>query len=120
MQRCVVSLVLSLGGLSLGCLSLGLFAGCEAAGPAAGAAAPTPPQAVRAGAAPVTITSDPTGASITIDGAIVGEAPLTITLNPGPHRLRATKSGYYPAPETRFQVSRDTPMTHQVTLVASH
>ena len=100
--------------LFLAAVLLVVAAGCEASGrgPALPAAMP--------GAAPVTITSEPTGVSVTVDGVIVGEAPLTISLNPGPHRVRGTKSGYYPAQESRIQVSRGEAQTHHLTLVASH
>ena len=35
--------------------------------------------------------------------------PPRVKLNPGPHRLRASMSGYYPAPETRIQVGASEP-----------
>lgn len=69
---------------------------------------------------PVTITTAPAGASVVVDGALVGEAPVTVPLNPGPHRLRATMSGYYPAPELKIVVERGVPVTHALSLVASH
>jgi hypothetical protein len=71
-------------------------------------------------AAPVTIVTTPPGASVTVNGVPVGSAPVTVSLNPGPARLRATMSGYYPAPETRIVVERGTATTHTLALVASH
>jgi hypothetical protein len=69
---------------------------------------------------PVTITTMPPGATVVVDGVAVGMAPVTVPLHPGPHRLRATLSGYYPAPETRIVVERGVASTHALALVASH
>ena len=41
-------------------------------------------------------------------------------LNPGPRRVRATMSGYYPAPELVVQVGAGSPKEVTVPLVASH
>ena len=83
------------------------------------ASAPTLPPAGPF-ATPVTIVTTPPGASVTVNGVPIGAAPVTVSLNPGPARLRATMSGYYPAPETRIVVERGTPTTHTLALVASH
>lgn len=48
--------------------------------------APTP--------AVLAVRSDPAGASIALDDAPVGRAPLQLELDAGPHRLRATLDGY--------------------------
>jgi hypothetical protein len=72
------------------------------------------------GAAPITIVTTPPGAAVTVNGIPVGPSPITVQLNPGPVRLRATLSGYYPAPETRVVVERGTAATHTIALVASH
>jgi hypothetical protein len=88
------------------------LAACEADGPALPPAGP--------GAAPITIVTTPPGASVTINGIPVGTAPITVSLNPGPARVRATMSGYYPPPETRIVVERQTAATHTIALVASH
>ncbi len=85
---------------------------CENAPPAAVVAAP--------GAADVTVVTQPAGAGVLVDGAPVGPGPVTVKLSPGPHRLRASMSGYYPVQETKIVVERDTPATHTLTLVASH
>ena len=69
---------------------------------------------------PITVTTSPPGASVVVDGAVVGEAPVTVPLNPGPHRLRATMSGYYPGAELKIVVERGVPTTHTLSLVASH
>lgn len=82
---------------------------------------PTPAlPAPRAGAAPITIVSTPSGAMVTVNGVGVGQAPVTVSLNTGPQRLRATMSGYYSAPETMIVVERDRAATHELFLVASH
>jgi hypothetical protein len=80
------------------------------------AALPAP----RPGAAPITIVSTPPGATVTVNGVGVGQAPVTVALNPGPQRLRATMSGYYSAPETLIVVERDRAATHELYLVPSH
>ena len=83
---------------------------------AAPAARPAPgPRAIA-----VTLTSVPAGAVVLVDGAALGESPQTVPLNPGPHRLRATMSGYYPAPEQRFVVGTGEPTQVAITLTASH
>ena len=85
--------------------------GCEAA--------PAPP-VVGPNAIEIVVRSEPGGATILVDGAAVGPAPATVKLNPGPHRLRASMSGYYPAAETKIQVGASEPKEHTLTLVASH
>lgn len=67
-----------------------------------------------------TLKSEPAGASLTVDGVPVGTAPATVKLRPGPHRVRASLSGYYPAPETRVQVGASEPAELTLHLVASH
>ena len=47
-------------------------------------------------------------------------AAAPAALAPGPHRLRATMSGYYPVQEMKIVVERDTPATHIIALVTSH
>lgn len=71
-------------------------------------------------AAPITVLTTPPGAAVTVNGIPVGLAPVTVSLNPGPVRLRATMSGYYPAPELPIVVEGKVPATHTITLVASH
>lgn len=93
------------------CLAL-VVAGCEGQVPS------LPPPGP--GAAPITIVTTPAGAAVTVNGIPVGPSPVTVQLNPGPVRLRATLSGYYPAPETRVVVERGTAATHTIALVASH
>ncbi|MBC7315835.1 MAG: PEGA domain-containing protein, partial [Chloroflexi bacterium] len=48
----------------------------------------------------LTIETVPSGAAILLDGAPIGQAPLTISLSPGTHRLRAEREGWEPAEET--------------------
>jgi hypothetical protein len=74
-------------------------------------AAPTGPNAARTGnstvapagtnsvsdeVASVQLSSDPTGAEITIDGSYVGNTPSLIKLKPGTHSIRMTLPGYTP------------------------
>lgn len=46
--------------------------------------------------ASVQLSSDPTGAEITIDGGYVGNTPTLIKLKPGTHTIRMTMSGFAP------------------------
>jgi hypothetical protein len=50
----------------------------------------------RKAAAParITVQSEPSGASVTIDGRAAGEAPLSLDLPPGPHELQVAAGGY--------------------------
>jgi hypothetical protein len=98
--------------MTLSALS-GLGAGCEAS---PGMALPAP----RPGAAAITIVTHPAGAAVTVNGVPVGMGPVTVQLNPGPARVRATMSGYYPAQELSIVVERDAHATHELHLVASH
>jgi len=68
----------------------------------------------------LTIKSAPDGASIVIDGIAAGTAPLKVKLRPGPHRMRASLTGYYPGPDTRVQVGATEPPEVTLHLVASH
>lgn len=72
------------------------------------------------GAADVSVLTVPPGAAVVVDGVGVGLGPVTVKLNPGPHRLRATMSGYYPVQETKIVVERGVAQTQTLTLVASH
>jgi hypothetical protein len=90
-------------------------AGPTAGAPAAGSSSPGDDRRTA-----ITITTTPPGATVVVDGAPVGASPVTVPLTPGPHRLRATMSGYYPAPETRIVVERGVVATHSLALVASH
>jgi hypothetical protein len=45
---------------------------------------------------------------------------VKVKLRPGPHRLHATLSGYYPAPSTRVHVGATEPTELTLHLVASH
>jgi hypothetical protein len=83
------------------------------------ASAPNVPQA-GPNAIEIVVRTEPAGATVVVDGAPVGASPATVKLNPGPHRLRASMSGYYPAPETKIQVGASEPREHVLTLVASH
>jgi hypothetical protein len=42
----------------------------------------------------VSLTGVPTGASVYLDNALVGQAPVTITTTPGRHTIRITAAGY--------------------------
>jgi hypothetical protein len=68
----------------------------------------------------VAITSEPPGADVVIDGTPQGPAPRTVRLNPGPHTIKASKSGYFPQ-EQRLTVRSGEPGPKLLlTLVASH
>lgn len=72
------------------------------------------------GAVEIAITSEPAGAEVTVDGTPIGPAPKKVRLNPGPHTIKATKSGYF-AQEQRLMVSSgEAPPPVSLTLVASH
>jgi hypothetical protein len=88
---------------------------CEPSGPST--ATPVPGDDRRT---EVTVFTDPPGATVLVDGGAVGVSPVTIGLNPGPHRLRATLSGYYPAQEVRIVVERGKKQSHTISLVPSH
>ncbi len=72
------------------------------------------------GATALTIATTPGGAAVTVNGVGVGNSPITVQVKPGPHRLRASMSGYYPAPETRIVVERGAASSHTLALVPSH
>jgi hypothetical protein len=52
----------------------------------------TGPEAVAA----IQLTSDPSGAEITIDGNYVGNTPSQVNLKPGTHSIKMTMNGYAP------------------------
>jgi hypothetical protein len=58
------------------------------------AAAKTAPAPELAEAPKITVTSDPAGGDIEVDGNFVGNTPSAIDLTPGEHVIRITKSGY--------------------------
>ena len=53
---------------------------------------PSPPAPRNTGT--VSVTSNPTHASIYVDGTYYGQAPMTVTLYPGSHSFRLTLPGY--------------------------
>jgi hypothetical protein len=57
-------------------------------------AAKTAPAPELAEAPKITVTSDPAGGDIEVDGNFVGNTPSAIDLTPGEHVIRITKSGY--------------------------
>ena len=58
--------------------------------PAAGA------QSALSSAARLSVTSNPDGADIEIDGAFMGSSPSSLQLDPGNHKVVIKKSGYKP------------------------
>ena len=92
----------------------GLFSpGCE---PASLDGLPPPgPSAVE-----VTVSTRPAGATVVIDGTPLGAGPITVKLNPGPHRLKAAKSGYFAADQKLIVSSGDEKKSIELTLVSSH
>lgn len=63
--------------------------------PVAATQAPAPAPVVPA-APKITVTSNPVGADIEIDGSFVGNTPSSVDMTPGDHVIRITKSGYAP------------------------
>lgn len=101
-----------LAGAALASLMLGGL-GCE---PAKLGGLPEPgPNAVE-----VTISTQPAGAGVVVDGTPVGNGPVTVKLNPGPHRLKAAKSGYFAADQKLVVASGEAAKAVELTLVASH
>jgi hypothetical protein len=88
------------------------LAGCESSS--------TPTLPAGPNAIEMAVKSNPPGATVIIDGVPLGTAPTTVKMNPGPHRARASMSGYYPPPETKFQVGDGQPHEVTINLVASH
>lgn len=66
----------------------------------------TPPEVAArdAGSQAVLVTvrleTVPPGATLAIDGEVIGESPRSEALEPGPHRVEATLAGYAPASRT--------------------
>ncbi len=85
---------------------------CDA--PAAGLPDPGP------AATALTVVTEPAGASVTVANVNVGKGPVTVQVRPGPHRVQAMMSGYYPAAEVRVVVERGVAASVSVQLVASH
>jgi hypothetical protein len=67
----------------------------------------------------IAIATEPAGAAVSVDGVPLGNAPQKATLNPGPHTLRAFKSGYFNV-EQRVTVASGEATSHVLTLIASH
>ncbi len=68
----------------------------------------------------VEIDATPAGATVVVDGTPLGSAPQRVKLNPGPHTVKAMKSGYF-AQEQKLVVSSGAPPPKlKLTLVASH
>jgi len=55
-------------------------------------AAPQSPRALQS--AELTISSNPSGAEIQLDGAFVGNTPSTIGVSPGDHTIDVARGGY--------------------------
>ena len=100
-----------LGPASLLCVAL-TGALCE---PAKGPSLPPPgPHA-----ADVKLETEPPGAAVVLDGVALGTAPVEVALNPGSHRVKASKSGYFPS-ERAIAVVAGRAQTVRLTLVPSH
>jgi len=96
-------------------LVVGLALLASACEPAEQAGLPPPGPNAQA----VTIASEPPGAAVSVDGVPLGNAPQEAKLNPGPHTLRAFKSGYFNV-EQRITVATGEPTSFTLTLIASH
>ena len=66
----------------------------------------------------VAITTDPPGASITIDGTSYGSTPAYVELTPGNHLVKAALEGYLPA-ERNFVMSAERSMELAIALKAA-
>jgi hypothetical protein len=89
---------------------------CDLAADTPAAGLPDPGPAATA----LSVVTEPPGATVTVDNVNVGQGPVTVQVRPGPHRVQAMMSGYYPAPEVRVVVERGVPASARVQLVASH
>ncbi|MCX6063915.1 MAG: PEGA domain-containing protein [Caldiserica bacterium] len=65
---------------------------------------------------PVSITSNPSGAKVSVDGASKGVTPLTVSMKPGRHTLSMTEDGYKAYQGTVEVLKTDTARTVPVTL----
>jgi hypothetical protein len=85
-------------------------------------AACPPPTRLQAGSVAGTvvfrISSEPAGASVSVDGVVLATTPLEALLAPGQHQLHLAKSGYLPL-DTLLQVPA-TGGAFTGTLAASH
>lgn len=73
------------------------------------------------GALTIEISSQPPGANLVVDGTPIGPAPQSVKLNPGPHTVKAMKSGYFPQEQKLvLSSSQERPPRVTFTLVASH
>lgn len=70
--------------------------------------APNERPAIKSQTTPITITTEPRGAEIRIDGKVVGTAPLQLTLPPGSYKVDATLPEYFPQTQM-VQVFGQTP-----------
>lgn len=72
--------------------------------------------APKAGSAVVSITSDPLGADIYVDGAFVGDTPSTLHLSVGEHAIKIESAGKKPW-ERRLDVLKGSKVTLSATLI---
>lgn len=69
-----------------------------------------PPQAAPTSSSNVRIATDPRGAHVLMDGALIGVSPLTVRLPVGSHRMRVMSAGYH-SQELDFRVTDAQPLT---------
>lgn len=69
--------------------------------------------------ATLSVTSEPAGAQISVDGVTVGKAPQDVALKPGQHRVKAVMSGYFPL-EQDIVLDPGGKQDVRLPLVASH
>ena len=69
-----------------------------------------PPEAAHTDSANVRISTDPHGAHVLMDGALIGVAPVTVRLPVGAHQVRVMSAGYR-SQELDFRVSAAQPLT---------
>lgn len=69
-----------------------------------------PPPTTRAVATTLSITSEPVGAAVFLDGRAIGVTPTTLAVDPGPHAIKLEKSGHITEADA-VQVDEQQPRT---------
>jgi len=67
------------------------------------------------GKAELVVTSEPAGATVSIDGAAQGSTPVTLTVEPG-HRTLLISHPYHPRHVEHLELTRDERVERQITL----
>ncbi len=67
------------------------------------------------GTAALVVTSDPVGATVSIDGAVQGATPVTLAIEPGPRTLLVTHP-HHPRYVEHLELAHDQRLERQITL----